>query len=309
MSNRQQNTEPIVVTEEDLIAFQMGECSRLRSWQIRRALERDPALAEEAAQIAATLRAFSDTPAPATDANMLDRIWSAVRPSMPVLEPRPKASDAWRLWAAGLAGSVAGAVLVLMLISHVRLVHDGEQNAHNHPLIAAPTTGGQPLQNASVNASVKDAQVAIAGLEGGEAPPAAKEHAAFYHGRPGPITQTREDIIATETGLAAHLDASQRLLTEVSNEDGPLPLVTRREVHRLLLENAVYQQRARGEGDFAAAEVMDHLGRALTSLDADPPKSAANVDAFRLEFNVGGVMFDLRVLADDRSSTPKETAR
>jgi hypothetical protein len=95
------------------------------------------------------------------------------------------------------------------------------------------------------------------------------------------------------------------VLTEVSHQEGPMPAVTRHEVHRLLLENALYQERARSEGAYAEASVMDDLGRALTSLDADPPKTVSSLDAFRLEFNVGGVLFDLRVLHDDRAQSPQ----
>jgi len=104
------------------------------------------------------------------------------------------------------------------------------------------------------------------------------------------------DAIADDPAMAAHLDSAERVLTEVSHEDGPLPVEERVQVHHLLLRNAVYQRTAQERGDFAAASVMDDLGRVLISLDAEPQESAHDADAVRLQVRMGSVLFDLRIL-------------
>ena len=86
----------------------------------------------------------------------------------------------------------------------------------------------------------------------------------------------------------------------------PLPLETREQVHRLLLENAVYHQSAEQHGDMATAAVIDDLGRVLISLDAEPnaeqKEHTNNPDAFRLQMNMGGVLLDLRILHHNDNS-------
>jgi hypothetical protein len=138
---------------------------------------------------------------------------------------------------------------------------------------------------------------------GNEAPVLAKlqrEHAKArrLNNRPGPLTTEPSE----DAGLTMHLDSAERLLTQVSHQDGPLPVETRSEVHHLLLQNAVYQQRAQERGDLATASVMDDLGRVLVSLDAAPPETASSADDFRLQMNVGGVLFDLRILHHNKHS-------
>jgi hypothetical protein len=273
------------ITEEDLIAYQMGECSWWRAWQVRRALERDPMLAEEAVAIGETLRAFSGGPAPAVDEAMLDRSWQRVRPSLAVLEPQRGMSPR-KVWAIAAGSAVAGAMAVLVLAGKV------ERRAPENPVarVIAPaqTDRGSVITPTAGEAAQEIQQLREAPLATSRTTPV---HTATFTTRP---------VAETESGLAGHLDAAVRVLTEVSHEDGPLPAETHREVHRLLMDNAVYQQEARMNGDASTVAVMDDLGRALTSLDADPPKTASGADAFRLEFNVGGVLFDLRVLEHDR---------
>lgn len=273
------------ITEEDLIAYQMGECSRWRAWQVRHALERDPALADEAAAIGETLRAFSGGPAPAVDTAMLNRSWQQVRPSLAVLEPQ-RGMSARSVWGIAAGSAVAGAMAVLLLLG--RIDRHAPESPVAHVIAPAQTDKGSGITPTADEAAHEIQQLREAPLATSRTTPVRT------------ATFTTQPVAETETGLAGHLDSAVRVLTEVSHEDGPLPAETHREVHRLLLENAVYQQEARMEGDASAVAVMDDLGRALTSLDADPPKTASGADAFRLEFNVGGVLFDLRVLEHDR---------
>ena len=109
--------------------------------------------------------------------------------------------------------------------------------------------------------------------------------------------------MAENPALAAHLDTAERVLTEVSHTEGALPDETRGQVHKLLLENAMYHEAAETSGDRSTAAVIDDLGRVLISLDAEPQGKDAGPDAFRVQLNMGGVLLDLRIL--HRNDKPK----
>jgi hypothetical protein len=133
-----------------------------------------------------------------------------------------------------------------------------------------------------------------------------KPDAEPYNHRSGPLTTAPVDAVAEDPALATHLDMAERVLTEVSHTDGSLQPETREQVHRLLLENAVYHQSAEQHGDMETAAVIDDLGRVLTSLDAEPlnierEPHTDKPDAFRLEVNLGGVLLDLRILHHNES--------
>ena len=274
-------------TEDELIAYQMGELSRWRRWQVRRALERDSALAAEAEEIAATLRAFGADAAPVVDPAVMERAWGRVRPSLAVLAPVSRGVSVRRVWAVGLGSALAGAVLVVGVLSlAVRRVPAGGEGVANAVNGAGGPTGSL---TARAGALLTELQ-----RKTGTGRP--------YNNRPGPLT-TVPDAVADDPTLAAHLDTAERVLTEVSHTEGSLPLETQEQVHRLLLQNAVYHQSAESDGDMATAAVIDDLGRVLTSLDAEPQQSASNDDSFRLQMSVGGVLLDLRILHHDSAAT------
>lgn len=265
------------IDENELIAYHLDELSPLRKRAVRSALERDAALAAESEEIAETLRAFGGGATSVVDDALFERTWQRVRPSLAVLEPQAQ-PRAWRwLWASG-AVFAALAIAMVMMSS----IHRVPQHVAGSPAQTDTATNTQP-------AAINEAPV-IAELE--------TEHAKArrLNDRPGPLTTEPSD----DAGLAMHLDSAERLLTQVSHQDGPLPVETRSEVHHLLLQNAVYQQHAQERGDFAVANVMDDLGRVLVSLDAAPPETASGADDFRLQMNVGGVLFDLRILGHNR---------
>ena len=64
-------------------------------------------------------------------------------------------------------------------------------------------------------------------------------HSVAVNGR-GPLTTEPAD-----PAIANHLDAAERLLTEVNNSSGPLDSATREQAHALSLQNAVYVRNAR----------------------------------------------------------------
>jgi hypothetical protein len=267
------------ICEEDLIAYHLGELSRWETMQVRRRLERDPLLAAESEEIAATLRAFCCDPAPAASDAMVERSWERVRGSLGVLEAPRRSKKVWA-WSAAAAGVMA--VLLFAVVAEMPTSKGG-----NHP----------PVQTASsqIAAEKSWSQRLVDEMR------RHKTAATPYNNHPGPLTTAPVDAVAEDPALATHLDAAERVLTEVSHTDGPLGQDTREQVHRLLLENAVYHQSAEKHGDMATAAVIDDLGRVLISLDAEPTlaetqRQAQNPDAFRLQMNLGGVLLDLRIL-------------
>ncbi|MCU1323582.1 MAG: hypothetical protein JWM43_3231 [Acidobacteriaceae bacterium] len=126
----------------------------------------------------------------------------------------------------------------------------------------------------------------------------------------GPLTTQ-----PVEPAVAGHLDAAERLLTEVNHASGPLDDTTRSQAHALLLKNAVYVSDAHTQGDVAEAAVLENLGRVLTTIDNEPEavrrarsvKFSEEADApegvgFRLEMNTSGLLLEIRILRqnDDR---------
>jgi hypothetical protein len=113
----------------------------------------------------------------------------------------------------------------------------------------------------------------------------------------GPLTTE-----PTDPSIANHLDAAERLLTEMNNSSGPLDDATREQAHSLLLQNAVYVRNARDSGDLAEAAVLENFGRVLTALDNEPPTSHSTW-RLRLEMNTSGLLLDIRILRqnDDHS--------
>ena len=273
--------------EEELIAYHLHELSPLRARAVRLALERDPELAAESEEIAKTLRAFSShEPVPQIDAAMLERSWQNLRPSLAVLTPARR-SYSWR-WAFAAGAGFAAIIAAVMVFS---MLH--------YAVSPVSTAGVHVPKTPSTAASVPSVEVpaVISELHDHQAEP------QRYNGRPGPLTTAPVDAIAGDSGMAAHLDRAERVLTEVSHEDGPLPVEERAQVHHLLLQNAVYQRTAQERGDFAAATVMDDLGRVLISLDADPQESPRDADAVRLQVRMGSVLFDLRILHHNERTT------
>jgi hypothetical protein len=113
----------------------------------------------------------------------------------------------------------------------------------------------------------------------------------------GPLTTE-----PTNPAIANHLDAAERLLTEVNNSSGVLDDTTREQAHSLLLQNAVYVRSARESGDLAQAAVLENFGRVLTTLDNEPP-TPHSTWRLRLEMNTSGLLLDIRILRqnDDHS--------
>jgi hypothetical protein len=113
----------------------------------------------------------------------------------------------------------------------------------------------------------------------------------------GPLTTQPID-----PAIASHLEAAERLLTEVNNSPGELDDTTREQAHNLLLKNAVYVRNARDNGDLAEAAVLENFGRVLTTLDNEPATAHGTL-RLRLEMNTSGLLLDIRILRqnDDRS--------
>jgi hypothetical protein len=135
--------------------------------------------------------------------------------------------------------------------------------------------------------------------------PESHSSAANLH---GPLTEQ-----PTDPAMANHLDAAERLLTEVNNSSGPLDHSTKEQAHALLLKNAIYVQRARNENDPSEATVLENLGRVLTAVDHEGEgDETARIETsryqqkgtehshpalgIRLEMNTSGLLLEIRVL-------------
>lgn len=111
----------------------------------------------------------------------------------------------------------------------------------------------------------------------------------------GPLTTE-----PTDPSVANHLDAAERLLTEVNHTSGSLDPAARAQAHDLLLSNAVYVRTARQHGDLAQAAVLDDLGRVLTTLDNEPSSPHSTLQ-LRLEMNTSGLLLDIRILRQNQN--------
>ena len=113
----------------------------------------------------------------------------------------------------------------------------------------------------------------------------------------GPLTTQPID-----PAIANHLEAAERLLTEVNNSPGELDDTTREQAHNLLVKNAVYVRNARDNGDLAQAAILENFGRVLTTLDNEPSSPHGTL-RLRMEMNTSGLLLDIRILRqnDDRS--------
>lgn len=250
-------------TEDDLIAYQMGESVEARA--IRAHLEECSACAATAESIAETLRVFSAEPVPMRLPEEMDLSWQRLRGNLAVLDV-PQKKRWFAVWAWPAAG-ICTAALVVMVVLGLRV------RKTDVPTDDAPV--------AQQRASISDALKSLVSRH-------SQAHPINGH---GPLTDAPND----DPQIAAHLDSAERLLTAVNHEDGPLDDATRAQAHNLLLKNAVYTQNAREHGDLSEAAVLDNLGRVLTSLDhaSATPKSTWEL---RVEMNTDGLLLDLRVL-------------
>lgn len=112
----------------------------------------------------------------------------------------------------------------------------------------------------------------------------------------GPLTTE-----PTDPAVANHLDAAERLLTEVNHTSGSLDPATRAQAHDLLLSNALYVRTARDHGELAQAAVLDDLGRVLTTLDNESSSPHSTLQ-LRLEMNTSGLLLDIRILRQNQNA-------
>jgi hypothetical protein len=114
------------------------------------------------------------------------------------------------------------------------------------------------------------------------------ERARFAFNRPGPLT-------VEPAAELNHLDAAERLLTQVNHTTGPLDNSTLVTAQQLRLQNALYIQQARQRGDYAEAATLESLGRVLISIDHESEGHEATL-RLRMEMNTDGLLLDIRIL-------------
>jgi len=184
----------------------------------------------------------------------LDRNWQRLRGNLSVLTPETRRSFFSRFAGWPAVGIAAAALLLVVVFVGLHVV------GRDHERVAALLPALQRMSR----------------------------HSTPLNGH-GPLTTEPAD-----PAMANHLDAAERLLTEVNHTSGPLDPEARAEAHQLLLKNAVYVSTARQQGDFAQAAVLDDLGRVLTTLDHEP--ATHNTLQLRFEMNTSGLLLDIRIL-------------
>ena len=114
------------------------------------------------------------------------------------------------------------------------------------------------------------------------------QRARFAFNHPGPLT-------VEPVAELNHLDAAERLLTQVNHTTGPLDDSTLATAQQLHLQNALYIQQARQRGDYAEAATLESLGRVLISINHQTEGHEATL-RLRMEMNTDGLLLDIRIL-------------
>jgi hypothetical protein len=125
---------------------------------------------------------------------------------------------------------------------------------------------------------------------------------SFLHRQPKPdeagVIHLRPPVgYADKQDVLQHLDRAERWLTTVNHASAPLDEATRAQGEQLLTRNAVYLREARDHGDLPDAFALERLGRVLTTAN----HSTGNGVQLRVEMNTDGLLFDLRILRQNRS--------
>jgi hypothetical protein len=205
------------------------------------------------------------TPRPAADLG--DRVWSAIRPSLPVYGPGMNGGEvrgrrssrmfaAW--WSGGLVWARAFAALVLIgLAFWAGRLFEQQRRETNPPLKAASQPGRVVLL-------------------------VVRDHL------------DRSERLLVELDHAGHLPRG---------EGGPLA----REAADLLENNHLYRQTAAASQDPALAQLLDRLGRVLVEVAHEPAElQSGDVARLREQMNLDGLLFELRVVRDRRPKVEKE---
>jgi hypothetical protein len=192
----------------------------------------------------------------------LDRNWQRLRGNLSVLAPEPRPRFFTRFFPRVALWSGAGLAAVAVLLVVFLGVHITRDRDHIAALLPAIHRVTHP--NTAINGH-------------------------------GPLTAEPADPV-----VANHLDAAERLLTEVNHTSGSLDPSTRAQAHDLLLSNALYVRTARDHGDLAQAAVLDDLGRVLTTLDNDSSSPHSTLQ-LRLEMNTSGLLLDIRILRQNNN--------
>jgi hypothetical protein len=129
----------------------------------------------------------------------------------------------------------------------------------------------------------------------------------FLHRQPKPdeagVIHLRPPVgYADKQDVSQHLDRAERWLTAVNNASAPLDEATRAQGEQLLTRNAVYLREARDHDDLPDAFALERLGRVLTTAN----HSTGSGVQLRVEMNTDGLLFDLRILRQNRSHNTGE---
>ena len=180
-------------TEEDLIAYHLGELAPQRARKLELALAADATLAAESAAILETLSAFRrDEAGPVISASDLDRYWLALRPHIPV---HVAAHAPIHSWVKPLL--VAGGAAAIMTVGIMMIAHHPERQPVESYMSAAPKPAlgyPQQSQNGGAGAEIASGQQPFRSFpKGAAAPPVVRSP---IEGAPGVDSLKRPPSLA-----------------------------------------------------------------------------------------------------------------
>jgi hypothetical protein len=206
------------------------------------------------------------TPRPAPDLG--DRVWAAIRPSLPIYGPAMGGAGmqgrrgsgmfaAWRPRGLVWARAIAALVLIGLAFWAGRLFE--QQRREANPALKAASQPGRVV-----------------------------------------LLVVRDHLDRSER-LLVELDHAGHLARV---EGGPLA----REAADLLEDNHLYRQTAAASQDPALAQLLDRLGRVLVEVAHEPAElQSGDLARMREQMNLDGLLFELRVVRDRRNKSEKET--
>ena len=212
-------------SEDELIAYQMGDLPRAQAAAVRPHLEQCGACAAAAEQIAETLRVFSAEPVAAPN---MEHAWGRLRGSLPSLAvagvPQQRT---WRRWRVAGPALLAGLALASGLALHehrasTAIVPELWSHAANNPALPVGPLSAEPRDPAlaaHLAAHLADADRLLTELR--HAPEGRLDDATraqaeqFRMKNAGWVRESRE---AGDLGDAAVLDRVDRTLTTLSHE-------------------------------------------------------------------------------------------
>jgi hypothetical protein len=223
-------------------------------------------------EIASLLGMVATKEPPARDDRYGLEVWQRIRHQLPAQRPW------WRIWSAPARPvQVAAVAIVVALAAFVAGRYSVDRAAQ--PSASATSATSMPAATAATGAPA---------------------------GVPANLSER-----ARLAALIDHLEESERLLLDVSNDAGPQTVDavgTRKRAEELVGANRLYRDAAVQAGDRSTASVLDDLERNLLDIvHAPAPLTAAQLAEVRARLDAAALVFKVRVLSRDLRDREPET--